>query len=287
VQEFVATYKVKVDEDGVRRLQSALEENRDTAESLASSFTAARGALASLKKEMSAPMSDYNFLGSHWTDQFKFPSLSGVMDGLSLPALKVDLDTSAAGEALSSFREQAEGMKPKVQVDATGVRTAVSSAVSSARSLLSSISLSLPVKATLDTSSLKSSVSSLSSSSSSSSSLRKTVATTSVSKFATGGRVSEPTFAMIGEGGAPEYVIPTDNDSRAVPLLRSLLSELSTSARSQILPAASAAPSQTVNSVSAPVTISVTATASQPEAVGRNLYDTTERSLLRALGKAL
>jgi len=113
VQEFVATYKVKVDEDGVRRLQSALEENRDTAESLASSFTAARGALASLKKEMSAPMSDYNFLGSHWTDQFKFPSLSGVMDGLSLPALKVDLDTSAAGEALSSFREQAEGMKPK------------------------------------------------------------------------------------------------------------------------------------------------------------------------------
>ena len=41
---------------------------------------------------------------------------------------------------------------------------------------------------------------------------------------------------MIAEEGSPEYVIPTDNDARAVTLLRSLLSELSSSAKKAVLP---------------------------------------------------
>ena len=36
MQEFLASYAVKVDEDGARRLQSVLEQNRKTSASLAS-----------------------------------------------------------------------------------------------------------------------------------------------------------------------------------------------------------------------------------------------------------
>ena len=72
------------------------------------------------------------------------------------------------------------------------------------------------------------------------------------------------------------------DESRALPLLRSLMSELSASARAQFLrsavPAASSAPS-----VQAPVNIHVTATAASPEAVGQSIYDTARRSRLKTL----
>ena len=51
MQEYLASYAVRVDEDGARRLQSVLEQNRKTSSSLAASFDSARTALASLKKD--------------------------------------------------------------------------------------------------------------------------------------------------------------------------------------------------------------------------------------------
>ena len=88
---------------------------------------------------------------------------------------------------------------------------------------------------------------------------------------------------MIAEEGRPEYVIPVGDEAAALPLLRSLMEELSASARAQLFLAAGAGASPAVShSVQAPVNISVTA-AAPAEAVGRSVYSAAQRSLLKTL----
>ena len=53
MQEFLASYAVQVDEDGARRLQAILDQNRDSAKDLAASFASADAALTALKKNLS------------------------------------------------------------------------------------------------------------------------------------------------------------------------------------------------------------------------------------------
>ena len=48
-----------------------------------------------------------------------------------------------------------------------------------------------------------------------------------IRKFAVGGRVNDPTNALIGEGGDAEYVIPMNNSARAASLLQQANAELS------------------------------------------------------------
>ena len=145
----------------------------------------------------------------------------------------------------------------------------------------------------------------------------------SMMRAATGGRFSVPTKVEIAEDGDPEYVIPVKKESIAVPLLRQVIGELSEPARelvqgnlsgreengkeptsgaagqrealsglSDLLASAPAAvtPIITQNanqSVQAPVSIQVTAAASDPEAVGRSVYDVAEQYLLRTLKTAM
>ena len=111
----------------------------------------------------------------------------------------------------------------------------------------------------------------------------------------------------IAEDGDPEYVIPVKKESIALPLLRQLFGELSDSAREtlkaglgdnrrgdalsglpDLLASAPAAAAPVINqtsnsSVQAPVSINVTAAGTDPEAVGKSIYDVAERYLLRTL----
>ena len=122
-------------------------------------------------------------------------------------------------------------------------------------------------------------------------------------KAATGGRFTRPQQVEIAEDGDPEYVIPVKKEGIAVPLLRQLIGELSASAReslqagtlggslnslSGMLSSASGATAPTVNqtnnnTVQAPVSINVTASGVDPEAVGRSVYDVAEQYLLRTI----
>jgi hypothetical protein len=118
-------------------------------------------------------------------------------------------------------------------------------------------------------------------------------------KAATGGRFTRPQQVEIAEDGDPEYVIPVKKEGIAVPLLRQLIGELSASAReslqggslgglSGMLSSVAGATAPTVNqtnnnSVQAPVSINVTASGSDPEAVGRSVYDVAEQYLLRTI----
>ena len=282
MQEFLASYAVRVDEDGARRLQRILSENRNSAEALTKAFTAARTALTALKAELSdsSGLKDiFSSLSGSLSSSLSQSSLSSITgslssaSSLSLPkgaaSVSVSANLSAAEEALESYKSKAENLRPRLSVNAAGITSAVSSAIASVRSMMSSVSITIPVKAkaSLDTSSLQKQAS---------------ASSAVVAAYASGGRVAAPTLAMLAEEGSPEYVIPVKDESRALPLLRSLMSELSASARAQFLqsavPSAASAPS-----VQAPVNIHVTATSASPEAVGQSIYDTARRFLLKTL----
>ena len=118
-------------------------------------------------------------------------------------------------------------------------------------------------------------------------------------KMSTGGRFSKPSDVQVAEDGDAEYIIPVKKESRAVPLVKQLLSELSPSARASLSlgdgasslisgglaagPPAGTQITQNNSNVSAPVTIQVRSTGADAEQVGRSLYDTAERYLLRTL----
>ncbi len=121
-----------------------------------------------------------------------------------------------------------------------------------------------------------------------------------------GGRFTTPTDVTVSEDGSTEYIIPVEREDRALPLMRQLLSELSPAARegltgemeqmkggssflstfvttaisalTEIIPV-----SNTVRNVSAPVNINVTATGGNATDIGRTIYNTAERYLLRTL----
>ena len=115
--------------------------------------------------------------------------------------------------------------------------------------------------------------------------------------MSTGGRFSRPTRVQVAEDGDAEYIIPVKKEDRALPLLRQLLGELSPGAREQLTgsagslsmsaPAAGSVsmPSVTQNNSnsSAPVNIHVHASGMSAEAIGRGIYDTAERYLMRTL----
>ena len=125
-------------------------------------------------------------------------------------------------------------------------------------------------------------------------------------KAASGGRFSGPTVTEIAEDGDPEYVIPVRKESIAVPLLRQLIGELSASARETLqagfggkerddalsglpglLASAPVINETSHSSVQAPISIQVTAAGSDPETVGKSIYDVAEQYLLRTLKTAL
>ena len=271
LQEFLASYAVKVDEDGARRLQRILDQNEKSAVGLSAGFEAARRALAGLKAELSDTTGLKDVLGS----------LNTGLSGLSMPkangeetvtpsggktTVTVGADTSKAEEALEGYRSKAERMRPKLNVNTSGITSAVSLAIAAVRSMMSSVSITIPVKvkASLDTSGLN--MGSIGNGTNTS----KTG--TNVRKYGTGGRVFSPTLAMVGEVGEPEYIIPVKDDAKALPLIRDMMGELSASARAQL---AEGSGGRTVvnHSVAAPVNINVTSTAAPAETVGQFIYE--------------
>ena len=273
-QEFLASFGVEIDETGLLRLQEALTKNRVLADDLAAAFNRAQEAMTSFFESMTTitmPTLDFGSGG-----------IAGEASrGLSIP---FSLDMTKANRELNAFFKEA-GKNLKLSADASGVVSAGRGALNTLRSLYSSTTLS--VKANVQTSTVSGGGINLN----------------TMLKAATGGRFTRPQQVEIAEDGDPEYVIPVKKEGIAVPLLRQLIGELSASAReslqgsslgglSGLLSSASGANAPTVNqtnnnSVQAPVSINVTASGSDPEAVGRSVYDVAEQYLLRTLKGAI
>ena len=307
-QEFLASFGVEIDESGLDKLQKALKQNRTLAEELASAFDTARNAIGEFFKQLSASTLPTGELSPY--QRLMELSEKGI-------SFSMDLDTSDADGTLNTYLQNAQQFfdstplplaadeSPLVTVaeetlfmlqalygetllplmaDASAVIAAGQDALAQLQSLFASTHLTVNASVNLSG---------------------------GISGFplkaATGGRFSSPTMTEIAEDGDPEYVIPVKKESIAVPLLRQLFGELSDSAREtlresfgrkdradalsglpDLLSSAPAAAAPVVNqnnnqSVQAPVSINVTAAGTDPEAVGRSIYDVAERYLLRTL----
>ena len=276
-QEFLASFGVEIDETGLLRLQEALTKNRALADDLAAAFNRAQEAMTSFFDSMAEITMQ--------TLDFGSGGIAGeAASGLSIPC---SLDMTKANRELNAFFKEA-GKNLKLTADASGIVSAGQGALNRLRSLFSSTTLS--VRANVQTSTSAGGIN-----------------LNTMLKAATGGRFTRPQQVEIAEDGDPEYVIPVKKERTAVPLLRQLIGELSASAReslqggtlggslnslSGMLSSASGATAPTVkqtknNPVQAPVSINVTASGSDPEAVGRSVYDVAEQYLLRTLKGAI
>ena len=272
-QEFLASFGVEIDETGLLRLQEALTKNRALADDLAAAFNRAQEAMTSFFDSMAEITMQ--------TLDFGSGGIAGeAASGLSIP---FSLDMTKANRELNAFFKEA-GKNLKLTADASGIVSAGQGALNRLRSLFSSTTLSVRTNVQTSTSA-------------------GGINLNTMLKAATGGRFTRPQQVEIAEDGDPEYVIPVKKEGIAVPLLRQLIGELSASAReslqggtlggslnslSGMLSSASGATAPTVNqtnnnSVQAPVSINVTASGSDPEAVGRSVYDVAEQYLLRTI----
>ena len=310
-QEFLASFGVEIDESGLDKLQKALKQNRTLAEQLASAFDSARNAVSEFFKQLSASTLPSGELSPY--QRLMEMSEKGI-------SFFFFLDTTDADGTLRAFMENAQQFFDSTPLPLTADESPLVSVAEETLFMLQALYGEILLPLVADASAVISAgQEALAQLQSMFASTRLTVnATVSISggfpglpqKAATGGRFSSPTMTEIAEDGDPEYVIPVKKESIALPLLRQLFGELSDSARETLrmgfekkeqgsalsaLPdllasaPAAAAPVITQNShssVEAPVSIQVTAAGSDPEAVGRSIYDVAEQYLLRTLNTA-
>ena len=307
-QEFLASFGVEIDESGLDRLRKALKENRTLAEQLASAFDSARNAVSEFFKQLSASTLPSGELSPY--QRLMEMSEKGI-------SFAMDLDTDDADGTLKAFLENAQQLFDSSPLPLSGDESPLVKAADETLFMLQALYAETFLPLMADASAV------VSAGQDALAQLQAMFASTHLSvnasvnfsggfpglprKAATGGRFSSPTMTEIAEDGDPEYVIPVKKESVALPLLRQLFGELSDSARETLregfgekeradalsgLPdllssgSAAAAPViyQTSNaSIQAPVSINVTAAGTDPEAVGRSIYDVTERYLLRTL----
>ena len=121
-QEFLASFAVDIDEAGVSRLQTILTENRELADSLAAAFSAASEAIRSFAEELGILP---NFSAGYGITTEGTSGLGG---------LAVALDLSQAFTDYERFAEQVK-QPISLKANASGITSAARSAMSSIRSI--------------------------------------------------------------------------------------------------------------------------------------------------------
>ena len=206
-QEFLASFAVDIDESGVNRLQLILDQNRELAEKVAAAFDKARQSMT-------------DFLGAVTEDMPGLPDLPllpTVEPSVGGFAFPLNLDFTQASRQLETFLAGAR-KQLRLSADGSGIVSAASRALSQVQSLFDGTELKLKVSPETDDSPGDAMAEGL----------------LSGLRLSSGGRFTSRTRAEIAEDGGTEYVIPVNREERAVPLLRSLLAELSASARASL-----------------------------------------------------
>ncbi len=121
-QEFLASFAVDIDESGVSRLQTILAENRELADSLAAAFNAASEAIRSFAEDMCILP---NFSAGYGITTEGMSGLGGLAVGLDLSKAFSDY------EAFTALVKQPISLK----VNTSGITSAARSAMSSVRSI--------------------------------------------------------------------------------------------------------------------------------------------------------
>ena len=277
-QEFLASFGVDIDENGVSRLQKILTENQTLAQSLSERFDTASESVKLFKKTISTELPSL-FGGYGNVTERLFGSSGG---------LKIGLDMTEPKKEIAAFTAEAKKEIP-LSANASGIVSAARTALENVRSMFSeTFTINVRANAEIDYEDSEDESQTDSSNSASSGS--------AFLQMSSGGRFSRPTSVQVAEDGDAEYIIPVKKENRALPLLRQLLGELSPAARASLTGGAgsvgtaalsAALPSgnmtQNNQNVSAPVTINVNATGSNAEQIGQTIYNTAERYLLRTM----
>ena len=224
-QEFLASFAVDIDEGGVNRLQSVLAQNRELADGVAGAFDAARTSMLAFIQSATEELASLPF----------FSQTSSVEETLGTSGtFAIDLDFSKAAKQLETFMAAAK-KKMSLSADGSGIVSAASAALSQVSSMVSGADLTLKIKTEIETDpDLFSGEIPEGVPGSSDSRPSSGENTSPIAMLSSGGRFSSPTRAEIAETGDPEYVVPVRKENEAVPLIRSLLSELSASARESL-----------------------------------------------------
>lgn len=254
-QEFLASFAVEIDEPGVSRLRQVLEENRKLADRLAVSFDTASASIRSLAGDLGV-LPDFSGRG------IVTEGLSGFMG----PALGLDL--SQASKDLDSFTDLVK-QPVSLKADASGIVSAGRSARDSLRDLFSA---PLRIRADPETAAGPENG--------------------GPARLSSGSGGEAASGEKLPRAGTAAGILPGTADLRelAAALSPAARERLPDSAGSLALPAglsAGAVPAGNVTqdnrTVSAPVSIQVQASGADPEEIGRSLYETAERYLLRTL----
>ena len=259
----------------------------DLAESLAAAFDQARESVLSFFQQLSE---ENPLLQS-------FNPTARVTEEAQPAGIPFALDFTRANKELQSFQKEAN-KELKLSASAGAIVSAGTAALNQLKSLFASTAIPLKVQVSEETTVTPAPQVTA-----------PLIDTSAPAKAATGGRFTDPQRIEIAEDGDPEYVIPVKKESLALPLLRQLTGELSDSARDllraelsktggageetraaarDLLSAAPAAAAPLITqtatkTVQAPVSINVQAAGTDPQALGRSIYDITERYLLRTL----
>ena len=277
-QEFLASFGVDIDESGVSRLQKILTENKMLGDSLAASFNAAAEGVKAFKESISTDLPSLFGSGYGNVTENLFGSAGGLQIGLNMTEPKKEI---------ASFTAEAKKAIP-LSANASGIVSAARTALENVRSLFSE-TFTINVRASTNTDDGDGK-------NNRNDSRNRNDTGSAFLRMSSGGRFTRPTSVQVAEDGDAEYIIPVKKESRALPLLRQLLGELSPAARasltggsmipsgSHVIPsAAEGSPVYQTQNVSAPVTINVNAAGSNAEQIGQTIYNTAERYLLRTL----
>lgn len=267
-ENYVVSYGVNIDEAGADRLQKILSENDTLASSLAGSLASAATAIEEFRKKFSGTLSAPG--GS---------DLGGLTNGGIDGGINLFLNTTEAEKDLDAFIRSAS-QPIMLTANASGITSAAYSALENVRSMFAETFI-INVKPNNnvdaydddDTKGKRN----------------------GALRMSSGGRFTRPTSVEVAEDGDTEYIIPVRKESKALPLIKQMLSDLSPEARRSVLggtlPSVSAVESssgisQVSNNntnVSAPVTINVNASGANAERIGESVYNIAERYLLRTM----
>ena len=257
MQEMLVSYAVKIDESGVTRLHTLLDQNRKKATEAAAAFAAAEKAVASLSKSLSEVMRRFPQIGT-LLPQFIHVSTPSALSDLPLPASETTTSDTGRREreftrfatVLSETLRQSTATAPRANTYAPGTdasgTVSLQADISPVLAAADQVSRLLQGKA--PTLRLRGDATGLISTASTAVSRVKGLLSDLTVKFpsggdsptptrmlSTGGRFASPTSAQLAEDGDPEYVIPVRKDKRAVPLIIRMLGELSSDAYRSVM----------------------------------------------------
>lgn len=279
MQEMLVSYAVKIDESGVTRLHTLLDQNRKKATEAAAAFDAAEKAVASLGKTLGEVLKRFPQSGS-LLSQYLRGGTSSTLPSFPLPAS--ESTTTDTGRREREFTRFASVLSETLRQSTRSVtRTNTYTTGSDASGTVSLQADISPVLAAADqaarllqskapTLRMRGDATNLISTASSAASRVKNLLSdlsvnlpggnspafsTPTRMLSTGGRFASPTSAQLAEDGDPEYVIPVRKNKRAVPLITRMLGELSSNAYRSVVSHLHPSPSREAPSTLGPSTL--------------------------------